>query len=245
MAGKAFAYSPDCQSRIIANYSFSRAPGGGEYNDDGGAGRGPDDVDDVGAGGEPLDRIFWRAVVLQRMGDRSGCLREYEKFLSMARMHDVDPTLYTEVHANVGAIYAMRAGGRKDRIDVATTSAEDYDDDEKEEEELLDGAELRTRAKESFGMAVRYRPDLGSAWVNLALVVLSEGKELGGKNDDGIADDDGEQQQSMHVKKCLTEARQCCERALGMDNDDERSRALATRLIGDIDSMMRQLKKHM
>jgi len=230
MAGKAFAYSPDCQSRIIANYSFSRAPGGGEYNGDGGAGRGPDDVDDVGAGGEPLDRIFWRAVVLQRMGDRSGCLREYEKFLSMARMHDVDPTLYTEVHANVGAIYAMRAGGRKDRIDVATTSAEDYDDDEKEEEELLEGAELRTRAKESFGMAVRYRPDLGSAWVNLALVILSEERELG--VNDGIA-----------MKKCLAEARQCCERALGMDNDDERSRALAMRLIGDIDTMTRQLKR--
>ena len=134
------------------------------------------------------------------------------------------------MHANVGAIYAMRAGGRKDRIDVATTSAEDYDDDEKEEEELLEGAELRTRAKESFGMAVRYRPDLGSAWVNLALVILSEERELG--VNDGIA-----------MTKCLAEARQCCERALGMDNDDERSRALAMRLIGDIDTMTRQLKR--
>ncbi|KAL3790625.1 hypothetical protein ACHAW5_004192 [Stephanodiscus triporus] len=170
------------------------------------------------------------------MGDRSGCLREYEKFLSVARMHDVDPTLYAEVHSNVGAIYAMRAGGRKGRIDGASSSG-GYDDDdggkegeEEEEEELLDRAELRTRAKESFGMAVGYRPDLGSAWVNLALVILSEGRESGAN--DGVA-----------VKKCLAEARQCCERALGMDNDDERSRALAMRLIGDIDTMTRQLKR--
>ena len=223
---------------IVRGYAsplYDIVPGGG--GDDGDGGGGIDvDAGDVVAG-EPLNRIFQRAVVLQRMGDRSGCLREYEKFITVANVHDVDPMLYAEVHVNVGAIYAMRAGRRrKDRPDEASSSAEDYNDGGEEdegEEEILDKAELRKRAKESFGMAVRYRPDLGSAWVNLALVILSEGKESGGN--------DGER--STDVKRCLTEARQCCERALGMDNDDERSRALAMRLIGDIDSMMRQLKK--
>lgn len=91
--------------------------------------------------------------------------------------------------------------------------------------------QLRLQAKESFQLAVKYRPSLGSSWVNLALLVLAEGKEFGNSLT--------EQTQVMHS---LKEARQCCERALGMDNEDERSRSLANKLIGDIDSMIRQLK---
>lgn len=91
--------------------------------------------------------------------------------------------------------------------------------------------ELRTKAKDSFKEAVKYRPGLGSAWVNLALLTLAEGKDLGNRVDE-----------QNKVKNALKEARQCCERAMGMDNDDEKSRALANKLIVDIDSMMKQVR---
>ncbi|KAL3816903.1 hypothetical protein ACHAXA_006979 [Cyclostephanos tholiformis] len=159
---------------------------------------------------EPLNRIFQRAVVLQRMGDRGGCLAEYERFLNVAETYDVDPSLYAEVRSNMGAVYAMESG--------------DLANDERKR------GESRRMAKHSFGEAVKYRPGLGSAWVNLALLILSEGKEIDGYDHDG----------RMGVTNALVEARQCCVRAMGMDNDDERSRSLANKLIGDIDTMLRQ-----
>jgi tetratricopeptide (TPR) repeat protein len=155
----------------------------------------------------PLNQIFQKAVVLQRSGDRQGALREYNHFLKVAETHQVDRSLYAEVYANMAAIYAMQGKGGN--------SADD-------------AKEMRDQAKEAFQQALQYRPSLGSAWVNLALLQLAEGKELGAN----------EQEQ---VKMMLKEARQCCERALGLDNDDERSRSLANKLIGDIDSMMRQM----
>ena len=42
----------------------------------------------------PLNQIFQKAVVLQRSGDRSGAIREYEQFLTVAKSCDVDPSLY-------------------------------------------------------------------------------------------------------------------------------------------------------
>lgn len=87
--------------------------------------------------------------------------------------------------------------------------------------------ELREKAKSSFQRAVQYRPGLGSAWVNLALLMLAEGKEMSGED-------------ILGVENILKEARSCCVRAMGMDNEDERSRQLANKLIRDIDAMMKQ-----
>ena len=42
----------------------------------------------------PLNQIFQKAVVLQRSGDRTGSLEEYNRFLKVAESHEVDPTLY-------------------------------------------------------------------------------------------------------------------------------------------------------
>ncbi|KAL9187061.1 hypothetical protein ACHAXT_010781 [Thalassiosira profunda] len=156
----------------------------------------------------PLARIFQKAVVLQRSGNRQGALEQYEQFLKVAISHEVDPSLYAEVYANVGALYAMQGKGSVGQ-------------DQK--------SELRQKAKDAFSEAVRYRPSLGSAWVNIALLTLAEGKDLG----------NGE---PAKVQDALKEARQCCERALGMDNDDEQSRALANKLIADVDNMMKQSK---
>ncbi|KAL7501438.1 hypothetical protein ACHAWT_010407 [Skeletonema menzelii] len=171
------------------------------------------DDDDITSGSSqfsmeeiPLNQIFQKAVVLQRMGDRTGALQEYNHFLKVAETHDVDPSLYAEVYANTAAIYAMQGKG-----------------------DNIDGKEMRARAKEAFQQALKYRPSLGSGWVNLALIQLAEGKEFGANEQD-------------KVKSVLKEARSCCERALGLDNDDERSRSLANKLIGDIDTMLKQIK---
>ena len=153
----------------------------------------------------PLNQIFQKAVVLQRMGDRNGALQEYNHFLKVAETHDVDPSLYAEVYANTAAIYAMQ-GKAGDN----------------------DCKEMRAKAIEAFQQALKYRPSLGSAWVNLALLQLAEGKELGANEQD-------------KVKGVLKEARSCCERALGLDNDDERSRSLANKLIHDVDTMLKQM----
>ena len=114
------------------------------------------------------------------------------------------------MYANMGAIYAMQ--GKGSAINDNTTKNNS-----------------RIKAKDSFKKAVKYRPGLGSSWVNLALLIMAEGKELGNSTSE-----------QTKVTNILKEARQCCERALGMDNDDERSRALANKLIGDIDAMTRQ-----
>lgn len=52
----------------------------------------PDNMDEI-----PLSQIFQRAMVLQRSGvDREGALKAYEEFLTVAKLHDVDPFLYAE-----------------------------------------------------------------------------------------------------------------------------------------------------
>ena len=156
----------------------------------------------------PLSQIFQRAMVLQRTGvDRAGALKAYTQFLQVAELHEVEPHLYAEVFANMGALYAIEA---KD-TDAQTRK------------------ELREKAKSSFHKAVEYRPGLGSAWVNLALIIMADGKE----SVDALA-----------VENVLKEARSCCERALGLENSDERSRSLANKLIVDIDAMMKQNNAH-
>ena len=149
----------------------------------------------------PLNEMFQKAVVLQRSGDREGALAEYTRFLRVAISNDVDPELFAEVYANVGAIYAMQSKGEADKEARAN---------------------LREQAKDAFQEAVKYRPSLGSAWCNLALLLLAEGKDMGGDAD---------------PSSVIKEARSCCERALAIDNDVEQSRELAYRLIRDIDNL--------
>uniref|UniRef100_A0A7S3QIZ4 MalT-like TPR region domain-containing protein n=1 Tax=Chaetoceros debilis TaxID=122233 RepID=A0A7S3QIZ4_9STRA len=62
---------------------------------------------------EPLSSKFQRAVVLQRAGDYSSALEEYETFVKAAKSCDVSPEKYAEVHVNMGAVY-MRLGKRKE-----------------------------------------------------------------------------------------------------------------------------------
>jgi tetratricopeptide (TPR) repeat protein len=161
----------------------------------------PENMDEV-----PLSQIFQRAMVLQRSGVRDDALKAYEEFLQVAELHDVDLSLYAEVHSNMGAIFAMQGKN-------CDTKAEKH--------------ELRQKAKTSFQKAVEYRPGLGTAWVNLALLLLAEGKDNSGYD-------------ISAVEKVLKEARSCCERALGMENEDKKSWQLANKLMGDIDAMIKQ-----
>jgi len=54
---------------------------------------------------EPLSAKFQRAVVLQRSGDHSSALAEYDTFLKAASQCQIPPEMYAEVHVNRGAIY--------------------------------------------------------------------------------------------------------------------------------------------
>lgn len=62
---------------------------------------------------EPLSSKFQRAVVLQRAGDYSSALEEYETFVKAAKSCNVSPEKYAEVHVNMGAVY-MKLGKRKE-----------------------------------------------------------------------------------------------------------------------------------
>lgn len=54
---------------------------------------------------EPLSVMFQRAVILQRSGDHTAALKEYELFIKAAKQCDVSPEMYAEVHVNIGAVY--------------------------------------------------------------------------------------------------------------------------------------------
>ena len=101
---------------------------------------------------EPLSVIFQRAVVLQRSGDHESALKEYQFFIKAAEGCDVSPSMYAEVHVNIGAVYAK------------------------------DNSNLEL-AKHHFELAIEYRPDnMGTAYVNLALLSLRKGSSIGADN---------------------------------------------------------------
>lgn len=54
---------------------------------------------------EPLSFRFQRAVVLQRAGEYTDALQEYQMFVKAAESCNVSPELYAEVHVNMGAIF--------------------------------------------------------------------------------------------------------------------------------------------
>jgi len=63
------------------------------------------------------------------------------------------------------------------------------------------------------------------------LLLLAEGRDIPDRAE-----------AKRRTESALTEARQCCARALGLDNEDEQSRALAHKLICDIDAIKGQAK---
>ena len=167
---------------------------------------------------EPLSVIFQRAVVLQRSGDHESALKEYQFFIKAAEGCDVSPSMYAEVHVNIGAVYA------KDNANI----------------------EL---AKHHFELAIGYRPNnMGTAYVNLALLALRKGSSIGADNPKiGI--------------QCLEEAESYLNSAINLkddsnnnntngnessDDDDElqqpSTKTTALRLLEDVHAIMGQMK---
>ena len=68
-------------------------------------GENPLNGEPVLTGDEPLSAKFQRAVVLQRSGDYSSALAEYDTFLKAASQCQIPPEMCAEVHVNRGAIY--------------------------------------------------------------------------------------------------------------------------------------------
>ena len=57
---------------------------------------------------EPLTLIFQRGVVYQRSGDIDKALEEYEFFIKAAKNCNISPSMYSEVHVNIGAIHIKK-----------------------------------------------------------------------------------------------------------------------------------------
>ena len=170
---------------------------------------------------EPLSVIFQRAVVLQRSGDHESALKEYQFFIKAAEGCDVSPSMYAEVHVNIGAVYAK------------------------------DNSNLEL-AKHHFELAIEYRPDnMGTAYVNLALLSLRKGSSIGADNPKiGI--------------QCLEEAESYLNSAINLkddssnnnnnnnesessDEDDDElqqpsTKTTALRLLEDVHAIMGQMK---
>ena len=78
-------------------------------------------------------------------------------------------------------------------------------------------------AKHYFEQALTFRP-MGTAHVNLALLALQKGSNT---------------MDPRAGTACLEEAKNHCEKAVGL-NDDTQAKQMATRLLEDIDQMLRQ-----
>jgi len=146
---------------------------------------------------EPLSVTFNRAVVLQRSGDHEAALEKYQFFIRAAEGCDVSPSMYAEVHVNIGAVYAKN----NHNLELA---------------------------KHHFELAIGYRP-VGTAYVNLALLLLRKGSSIG-------ADD------PTIGMKCLEEAQSYLKSAIDLNDSDRQSKTTAVRLLEDVDVIMRQMK---
>jgi tetratricopeptide (TPR) repeat protein len=82
-----------------------------------------------------------------------------------------------------------------------------------------------TAAKSSFETALKYRSNLGTAHVNLALLIL---KELSTITD------------ATQALRALQDAKTHCEEAIYSTDNDARSMAAATKIMQDIDGMISQ-----
>ena len=84
----------------------------------------------------------------------------------------------------------------------------------------------REMAKHYFQQALKHRK-IGTAYVNLALLLLQEGSE------------------SSDPRVCvaaLTDAKELCQNAAAL-NDDTQAKNMATKLLKDIDFMLMQMNK--
>ena len=162
---------------------------------------------------ESLTLRFQRAVVLQRAGEYNSALQEYQTFIKAATSCNVSLEMYAEVHVNMGAIYMRQRNW--------------------------------TEARKNFEIALGFREDMSSAHVNLAVLVLSETQASSSMSLYTAKANSGVDDPKKHVIETLQEARSHCQRALDISlnshhQNDVHSRNAATRLLRDIDEMLRQ-----
>jgi len=172
---------------------------------------------------ESLLLRFQRAVVLQRAGQYNDALREYQTFVKAAESCNVSPEMYAEVHVNMGAIYMKLKDWTKARnnfkraIDHRRRGKDDDDDDENN---------VRSAA---------------SAHVNLALCLLAERQELSLKGAAGATTGGTSALDRSRDVSALQEARYHCQRAMEEDKVDTNAKNAATRLMRDIQNILKQM----
>lgn len=197
---------------ISSNYSslFSTPPNK-NYNER--SIRGTDNNDD-----EPLSFRFQRAVVLQRAGEYTDALQEYQMFVKAAESCNVSPELYAEVHVNMGAIFMK----------------------------WKNWSEARTNFEKALNY--REDNNMASAHVNLALLTLAEGRQQAAMSSSSSLSQASSQKEMNDIsRQCLKQAWGHCKQALSSVNQDDddmvhsATRMAATRLMRDIEAMLKQI----
>lgn len=138
---------------------------------------------------ESLSTRFSRAVILQRSGEYSQALQEYQTFIKAAESLDIDSTTYAEVYINMGSTYMKLS---------------QYEE-----------------AKECFLKGIEMR-EMGSAYLNLALLVLTQGQQS---------------QDRQTGIDALLEAKGYLLNVVRL-KDDERSLQAALKLMNDVNDML-------
>ncbi|GFH56854.1 hypothetical protein CTEN210_13330 [Chaetoceros tenuissimus] len=138
---------------------------------------------------ESLSTRFSRAVILQRSGEYSQALEEYQTFIKAAESLDIETTTYAEVYINMGSTYMKLSR---------------YEE-----------------AKECFLKGIEMR-EMGSAYLNLALLVLAQGQQT---------------QDRQAGVDALVEAKGYLMNVVRL-KDDERSLQAALKLMKDINDML-------
>lgn len=138
---------------------------------------------------ESLSTRFSRAVILQRSGEYSQALQEYQTFIKAAESLDIDSTTYAEVYINMGSTYMKLS--------------------------------QYSQAKECFLKGIEMR-EMGSAYLNLALLVLTQGQQS---------------QDRQTGIDALLEAKGYLLNVVRL-KDDERSLQAALKLMNDVNDML-------
>ena len=138
---------------------------------------------------ESLSTRFSRAVILQRSGEYSQALQEYQTFIKAAESLDIDTATYAEVYINMGSTYMKLSQYQE--------------------------------AKECFIKGIEMR-EMGSAYLNLALLVLAQGQQS---------------QDRQAGIDALLEAKGYLMNVVRL-KDDERSLQAALKLINDVNDML-------
>lgn len=168
---------------------------------------------------EPLSLMFQRAVAWQRSGQYNEALAEYQLIVKAAEQCRVDPSLYAEVHVNLGALYLRQRNAAQARHHLETALQHRHD-----------------MGNVHVNLAV----------LLLQQLVMTSKNMTSSNPTVGVAPAEQQQQQQQKQKQStlqvLHAAQEHCEQAMRIKDDENgRTHAMASKLLQDIASMKNQI----